>query len=533
MALPKCSIIPKPQKYDTLDGTYVITSDTEVLCIPEFMKAGKFISNFLKTKKNASDGTIKFFKDNKIPAEGYKLKISPDGITVAASDENGAFYGAVTLKLMIMQSKKASGVSVLSCAYIYDYPKYSYRGCMMDEARHFYGVDAVKKTLDNMALLKLNKFHWHLCDDQGYRIESEVFPLLNEISSKRKYELLGGAEILSKLGLNKSGEEYFRYYKKDEIREIVEYANKLCIDIIPEIDLPGHTVAILAAYPELSCLKGKYEVYCENGITKDILCVSQEETYDFIEKLLTEITELFPYKYFHMGGDEAAKGHEIWEKDCSVCQAKMKELGLKNGKELQVYFNNRVNDILKKLGKTSIEWNDGIGENTDADIVGHYWITRGPLWVKNENNKRKFIVSTCPSLYFDYNNAVVPLKKVYKFDAVKSGFINEKNVLGLEFESWSEWIDTYDAWEFSVYPRAYAFAEIAWTKDEYKNYKDFYKRLDFFKMYMRSKNINYSRIEKRLWFKLRNKTVFHLGNRGVEYKYNEELKTKELKEKNI
>ena len=150
MALPKCSIIPKPQKYDSLDGTYVITSDTEVLCIPEFMKAGKFISNFLKTKKNASDGTIKFFKDNKIPAEGYKLKISPDGITVAASDENGAFYGAVTLKLMIMQSKKASGVSVLSCAYIYDYPKYSYRGCMMDEARHFYGVDAVKKTLDNI-----------------------------------------------------------------------------------------------------------------------------------------------------------------------------------------------------------------------------------------------------------------------------------------------------------------------------------------------------------------------------------------------
>lgn len=532
MSLPKYSIIPKPQKYDALEGTYIVTSDTEVLCYPEFMKAGKYISNFLKTKKDAHEGSIKFVKDDKIPAEGYRLKVSNEGILISSSDVNGAFYGAVTLKIMIMQSKKSSGVAVLNCAYIYDYPKYSYRGGMMDEARHFFGVEAVKKTLDNMALLKLNKFHWHLCDDQGYRIESEVFPLLNEISSKRKYELLGGAEILSKLGLNKGGDEYFHYYKKDEIREIVEYAKNLCIDIIPEIDLPGHTVAILAAYPELSCLKENYEVFCENGITKDVLCVGQDKTYDFVEKLLTEVAELFPYKYFHMGGDEVLKGRKIWEKDCPVCQAKMKELGLKNGKELQVYFNNRVNEMLKKLGKTSIEWNDGIGDNTDADIVGHYWLLRSPSWIKAENNKRKFIVSTCPSLYFDYSYAIAPLKKVYKYNVVKSGFINEKNVMGIEFESWSEWIDTYDAWEFSVYPRIFAFAEVAWTEDKFKNYKDFYKRLDFFKMYMKSKNINYSRLEKKLWFKIKNKTVFHLGNRGAEYEYNEQLKMKELKENN-
>ncbi len=527
MSLPKYSIIPKPQKYDVLEGTYTVTSDTEVLCVPEFMKAGKYISNFLKTKKDAKNGSIKINKDPSIKKEGYKLKIKPEGITITASDENGAFYGVITLKIMIMQAKTAKGVSVLQCAYINDYPKFLYRGEMMDEARHFFGVEAVKKALDQMAMLKLNKFHWHLSDDQGYRIESEVFPLLNEISSKRKYELLGGAEILSSAGIQKGGDEYFHYYKKAEIREIVEYAKNLCIDIIPEIDLPGHTVAILAAYPELSCLKGTYEVFCENGITKDVLCVGQEETYDFVEKLLTEVAELFPYKYFHIGGDEAIKGHKLWEKECPVCQEKMKELGLKNGKELQVYFNNRVNEMLKKLGKTSVEWNDGIGDNTDSDIVGHYWIYRGPSWVKSENNKRKFIVSTCPALYFDYNHAVTPLKKVYKFNVVKSGFINEKNVLGIEFESWSEWIDTYDAWEFAVYPRVIAFAEIAWTEDKFKNYKDFYKRLDFFKMYMKSKKINYSRIEKNLWFKLKNKNVFHLGNRGAEYKYNEKIKAEE------
>ena len=530
MKSPKYSIIPKPQKYDVLDGTYTVTSETEILCYPEFLKAGKYLSNFLKTKKDARNGSIKFLKDEKLPKEGYKLRVTTDGIEISSSDENGAFYGAVTLKLMIMQSKTSSGTAVVNFSYIYDYPKYSYRGGMMDEARHFYGVNAVKKTLDNFALLKINKFHWHLSDDQGYRIESEVFPLLNEISSKRQYELLGGAEILSKAGIEKGGDEYFHYYKKDEIREIVEYAKNLCIDIIPEIDLPGHTVAMLAAYPELSCLKGNYEVFCENGITKDILCAGQEDTYDFVEKLLTEVSELFPYKYFHMGGDEAIKGHTIWEKECPFCQAKMKELGIKKGKDLQVYFNNRVNEILKKLGKTSIEWNDGIGDNTDSDIIGHYWLYRTPSWIKNENNKRNFIVSTCPALYFDYTNSMVPLKKVYKFDVVKSGFIKDKNVMGIEFESWSEWIDTYDAWEFSVYPRIFAFAENAWTQDKYKNYKDFYKRLDFFKMYMKSKNINYSRIEKKLWFKVKNKTVFHLGNRGAEYKYNEKLKTAEYGE---
>lgn len=530
MRAPKYSIIPKPQKYDVIEGTYTVTSETAVLCVPEFIKAGKFLSDFLKTKKNATGGEIRFNKDEKIRPEGYILKINSEGITVSASDENGAFYGAVTLKIMLMQAKTADGVAVLNGAYIYDYPKYSYRGGMMDESRHFFGVDAVKRALDNMALLKLNKFHWHLSDDQGYRIESEVFPLLNEISSKRQYKLLGGAEILSKIpGLQKGGGEYYHYYKKSEIREIVEYAKNLCIDIIPEIDLPGHTVAILAAYPELSCLKGNYEVFCENGITKDVLCAGQEQTYEFVEKLLTEVCELFPYEYFHMGGDEASKGHKIWENQCPVCQAKMKELGLDKGKDLQVYFNNRVNEMLKNLGKTNIEWNDGIGENTDSDIVGQYWIYRTPAWTKRENDKRKFIVSPCPTLYFDFSYAQVPLKKVYNYNVAKSGFVNEKNVLGVEFESWAEWIDTDNAWQFSVYPRIFALAEVAWTEDNIKNYKDFYKRLEFFKAYMRMKGINYSRLEKKK-LRVKNRSVYHLGERGNEYKYNEKIKCERLGE---
>ncbi len=526
MSAPKYSIIPKPQRYDVLDGTYTVTQDTAVLCIPEFIKAGKYLSDFLKTKKDAQNGSIKFNKDNKIKSEGYVLKVSKDGITISASDEKGAFYGAVTLKIMIMQSKHADGIAVINCSYISDYPKFAFRGGMMDESRHFFGKDAVKRALDNFALLKLNKFHWHLCDDQGFRIESEEFPLLNEISSKRRYEFLQGDGLIGKLGMKQGGDEYFHYYTKDEIREIVDYADKLCIDIIPEIDLPGHTVAILAAYPNLSCLKGSYEVYCASGITKDVLCVSQDETYDFVTRLLKEVFELFPYRYFHIGGDEAAKGHKIWENDCPNCKIAIEELGLKSGAQLQGVFINRINKFINECGKICIEWNDGISDNTDENIIGQYWIYRSPAWVKRENIKRKYIISPCPTLYFDYTYSMSSLKKVYNYNVAKTGFIHEENVLGIEFESWSEWIVNESVWQYSVYPRIFAVAEGAWTEDKFKNFKDFYKRLDFFKGYMKAKNINYSRIEKKTC-KVRNKYGFHFGHLGAEYKYNEKLKKAE------
>ena len=231
MKAPKYSIIPKPQRYDVLDGSFTITSDTAVLCVPEFIKAGNYLSSFLKTKANAHNGAIKFNKDEKIRKEGYKLKVTSEGVTITASDENGAFYGAVTLKIMIMQSKQSNGVAVVNGAYIYDYPKYEFRSAMMDESRHFFGKDAVKRTLDNISLLKLNKFHWHLSDDQGYRIESEEFPLLNEISSKREYELLGGCNNLAFPELQKGGEEYCHYYKKDEMGIYISFSISDIIEV--------------------------------------------------------------------------------------------------------------------------------------------------------------------------------------------------------------------------------------------------------------------------------------------------------------
>lgn len=526
MSSLKYSIIPKPQQYKTLDATYTVTTETAVLCVPEFIKAGKYLSEFLKTKKDAKDGAVKFNKDASLKAESYRLRVDNSGIVITAADERGAFYGAVTLKIMIMQSKQGSGKAVISGADIYDYPKYSYRSGMLDVSRHFFGVDVVKRLLDSMALLKLNKFHWHLSDDQGFRIESEKFPLLNEKGSRRAHEYLDSDGYLNN-HITHGGDEYFHYYTKAEIREIVEYAGSLCIDVIPEIDMPGHTVAFLAAYNNLSCLKGEYETHGMNGITRDILCAGQEETYDFIKELLTEVTALFPYEYFHVGGDEAGKGHKIWENECPVCKKAIEENGLKSGAELQEYFSNRVNKILNDLGKTSIEWNDGFGDKTDGNIVCQYWTFRGPAWLAKEGKRRKFIISPDPYYYFDETYARTSLKRAYNFAPVKVGYTGPKeNILGIEFETWTEWITDEEALQFAIYPRIFALAENAWTEDKFCRYKDFYKRLEFFKGYMRSKEINYSRLEKKK-FGIKNPSVYHLGNMGVEYKYNEKLKEAE------
>lgn len=525
MSKAKYSIIPKPQKYSVNDSTYRVTTDTAVLCNAEFIKAGRYLSNFLKTKDNASNGAIKISKDDNLKSEAYRLKINEDGIFITASDERGAFYGAVTLKLMIMQSKQSDGVALLNGCDIYDYPQYGYRGGMLDESRHFFGVDTVKKLLDNMALLKMNKFHWHLSDDQGYRIESEIYPLMNEIGSKREFEFFKSNTV--GIPFKAEGDEYFRYYKKDEIREIVQYAENLCIDVIPEIDIPGHTMAFIAAYKELSCLGDGCKVACENGVMKDILCAGKESTYEFIENLLSEVCELFPYNYFHIGGDEASKGHKVWENDCPDCKKVMEENGFKKGAELQGYFANRINKFLNSKGKSCIMWNDGVAENIDNNIIGQYWVFRSPAWVKKENEKRKYIVSPCPTFYLDITYAKASLKKAYNYLPAKSGFVKDENVLGIEFETWTEWITDEKSVEFSIYPRIFAVAENAWTDDKLKNFKDFYKRLDFFKAYMRTKNINYSRVEKKIWFKFKNSVIYHLGNKGPEYKYSEELKAQE------
>lgn len=513
----KYNIIPKPVSYEVLEGSYTVSSATQVLCVPEFLGAANYLTAFLKTKPQEGAGAIHIKKVDGMEPESYTLKVTSNDILITASDDAGAFYGVVTLKMILMQAKKQDGKAIVQALSITDKPRYSYRGLQMDESRHFFGKEIVKKVLDNMAFLKLNTFHWHLSDDQGYRVESKIFPLLNEISAKRKYAGLKGCS------LNNRGGEYYHYYKQEEIKEIVAYAKKLHIDVIPEIDVPGHTVAILAAYPQLSCNENQLEVFCKNGITKDILCAGKEEVFEFLDQLFGELCTLFDGKYFHIGGDEAADGHKNWHK-CPKCQKVMQENGYTKEVELQGYFMSRVNDILKKYGKTSVAWNDCINDSFDNSIICQYWDSRNLKAVREQAYKREIILSPGSHFYFDVKYARIPLKKVYKFNEKKAGFNDPKQkIRGVECEHWSEWIDSEEALQFSMFPRVVAFAEVAWTELDNRNYKDFTKRLEWYKAYLKKLDIHYSRVEKRMW-SARQSQHFSLGADGKEFKRSEELR---------
>lgn len=515
------NIIPKPNYYLHGNSKYSVSSNTKVLCHESFKAAADILTSYLKTSQDANEGSIKIALVDGLLSEEYELKITNNGIIINASTFAGALYGCVTLKTILMQATKQDGKAILETLVIKDSPENSYRGLMLDCCRHFFDVETVKSVLDYMLFLKLNKFHWHLSEDQGFRIESKVFPILNEIGSKRNSRHLTNKA----LGFESDGETYHCYYTQDEIKEIVAYAAERCIEVIPEIDVPGHTMSILAAMPELSCDGRKREVIDVAGVSDAILCAGNENTFDFLDRLFEEVCSLFPSPVFHIGGDEAFKGYKIWEK-CDKCQKKKTELGLNDEKELQVWFMNRVSEILKKYGKTPVAWDDCMSDSLDSSIKGQLWRQNAVSVIKKQSLKRDIIVSPTMYFYFDWKYSITPLKKVYKFNKYKLGFTKpEQRAIGLECELWTEWIDGRDALEFSAYPRVNAFAEVAWTEFKNRNYKDFYKRLEWYKTYMNKKGINYSRVES--GFGLSRAFIYHLGSEGKEYKKSMELKNKE------
>lgn len=517
--MEKYNIIPRPNKYVYGDSSYEISSKSEVLCSKEFVGAGNYLTDYLKTSPEPNEGFIKITKVDGMPSEAYALKITNDGVFINASDYAGALYGAVTLKTILMQTKKENGKAVLNTLVIEDKPNNAYRGAMLDCSRHFFEPEIIKGLLDNMAFLKLNKFHWHLSDDQGFRIESKLFPELNEIGSKRASRHLKGC------GLEHDNVEDFHYYTQEEIKDIVAYAKKLNIEVIPEIDLPGHTMAILAAKPELSCTGEPNEVLTINGISKSILCAGNEAVFDFLEKLFDEICPLFPSDRFHLGGDEAFRGYKLWD-DCPKCTELKQREGIDSNKNLQIWFMNKVAEILKKHSKTAVAWDDCMGDSLDSSIACQYWRPNAGVTVRKQSYKREVIISSTSYFYLDLKYSVTSLKKTYKFNKVKVGLNKpEQNVLGLECEIWTEWIDSKASLEFSAFPRMNAVAEVAWTEIKSRNFKDFYKRLDWYKTYMKIKNINYSRVEG--GFFVPKGLVYHLGEDGNEFKKSNELKNNE------
>lgn len=399
---------------------------------------------------------IVYAVDPDIPKSGYKLKVGMDGVKVWSSDDDGAFYAKMTVRQLLSDGN-------LKDIEIYDYPRYAHRGFMLDCARHFWSIDVIKRILDVIAELKFNVFHWHLTDDQGWRMQVEKYPLLTEVGSRR-------------FATRRDGKPVNGYYTKDDMREIVRYAKKLHIEVMPEVDIPGHTAAAIASYPYLSCTGERISVKESFGIHREVLCPGKPEVYEFIENVLNEMFEIFPYKYVHLGGDEALRINWL---NCEDCQRVMAENGLKDEDELQAWFMGKINDFCVKHGKTVVNWNDGmVGENVADGIVVQYWqesdINRR-VAVREMNKGKGGIISPFNSYYLDYPHGMTPLRKTFMLNPELDGIVRTDCILGVEAPLWTEYVETEEKIYSMIFPRLLAVAERAWSP-WHKDYKDFKSR---------------------------------------------------------
>lgn len=399
------------------------------------------------------------YRESPLPDEAYALEIGQEQVVISAKGKAGYANGLTTLYQMIVGAASQS----IPCGTLRDAPKYAVRGLMLDVCRHFFTVDEVKKIIEQAALLKINRFHWHLSEDQGYRIESTVFPKLNEISSWRALHPL---DPMVSAGLAQKGERYGGYYTKEEIREVVAFAAARNMEVVPEIDLPGHSSAVLAAFNALTCSGEPLEVKNRFGIHERIYCAGNEKVFDFLQALLDEVCELFPSPYFHIGGDEAPKS--IW-KTCPACNHVMAQEGLKSYEALQSYFMNRVIAHLKTKGKTAIVWNESVAPHTlDDSAIVQYWFEMHPgesYMPPEVAAGRKFIMSSMNQLYCDNSYADLPLKATYLYNPqMRDCPVPEDSVLGIEAAVWTEWNARNEDIEKQLYPRLLAVAECAWSR---------------------------------------------------------------------
>ena len=410
-----------------------------------------------------------------IPAEGYRIDISARRAQLSAGDDAGLFYGLQTLLQL------ADERGNLPCVSIEDHPRYRYRGLHLDVCRHFCPVRVIKHYLDWMASCKLNTFHWHLTDDQGWRIEIKRYPRLTEIGGYRTRTQIGGFHedpITYEQG------RYGGYYTQDEIREVVAYAAERHIAVIPEIEMPGHATAALAAYPELACGHGpkSFETSGRWGVLDDVFCPGKEQTFEFLEGVLDEVLELFPSKLIHIGGDECPR---VRWKECPDCRARMEDEGIEDEAGLQTYLTLRIGRHLEAKGRRLIGWDEILdGELAPGAVVMSWRGTRGGIAAARR--RHEVIMTPSTYLYFDkkatdsydepvsLSSSLLPLEKIYGYDP-DEGIAPEdrRYLLGVQANLWTEFIRTEGRASFQLLPRIYALAEIAWSPVERKSWREF------------------------------------------------------------
>lgn len=508
-------IIPQPSSVKVLKGSFNAAGKS-FFCDPKFGDLAKLNIDRFANRLSLVSGKMSttsvgvanmnfvpnegfvFIKDANIALEGYELLVTKKSVVVKASDENGVIYAIETIKQLlptdIYGKEQAKDVKYsIPCVDIKDAPRFAYRGMLLDCARHYFSVQEIKRFLDMLAVHKMNRFHWHLTDDQGWRIEIKKLPRLKEISAYRN------GTIIKKDWDSNDGIRYGYCYSQEEIKEIVNYASSLGITIIPEIDLPGHMLGALAAYPELGCTGGPYEVWKSWGVSDEVLCVGKEETFKFLETVLGEVMDLFPSEYIHIGGDECPKNR--W-KECPACQAKIKELGLKDDDKhtkesyLQNYVTARVQKFVNDHGKKIIGWDEILeGDLAKGATVMSWQGVSGGI----EAAKRGYdaIMSPNSFLYFDYYQSSevdkepfgiggnLPIEKVYSYEPYDGMPENaQKHILGVQANLWTEYVATPEHLEYMILPRMAALSEIQWSPASEKNFERFKESLKHeFSMY--------------------------------------------------
>lgn len=511
-------VIPLPQEVSLTQGNPFKLNGNVLIAYPEnnalLQRNAEFLSEYIrqstgyapKTKAIAAGEQVKnaitLGLDPDIAnKEGYVLTTTPEGISINGQTENGVFYGIQTLRKSIPAEAKGATI-LIPAGEIKDEPRFSYRGMHLDVGRHFFPIEFIKKYIDLLALHNMNTFHWHLTEDQGWRIEIKKYPKLTEIGSQRSRTVIG------RNTQEYDNTPYGGFYTQEEAKEIVKYAQERYITVIPEVDLPGHMLAALAAYPEMGCTGGPYEVCPRWGVFKDVLCIGNDKTMQFLEDVMSEIIEIFPSEYVHIGGDEAPR--DRW-KECPKCQARIKAEGLKADKNhtaedrLQSYCMTRIEKFLNSKGRRIIGWDEILEGDVAPNATVMSW--RGASGgIKAAQMGHDVIMTPNTYCYFDYYQTAdtkdeplgiggyVPIEKVYSLDPTFD--LNEeqkKHIIGAQANLWTEYIATTEHVEYMVLPRMAALAEVQWTQPEKKDFKDFTTRLASLMKFYQRDGFNYAK----------------------------------------
>lgn len=492
-------VVPLPREITAVDGAPFVLDEQVKILYPEgdadMKRNAEFLAQYVLEstgkKLSVQAGTegkraivlsLGLETEN---AEAYRLEVSEQNVKITAQTAAGVFYGVQTLRKSLPVVKEAQ--LLLPQTVINDAPRFSHRAMMLDVCRHFFSLDSVKRYIDLLALHNINRFHWHLTDDQGWRIEIKKYPELTQIGSKRKETVIG------RNSGKYDGKPYGGYFTQEEAKELVAYARDRYITVIPEVDMPGHMQGALSAFPDMGCTGGPYEVWPMWGVSEEVLCAGNPKTLAFVKDVLSELLEIFPSKYIHIGGDECPKVR--WEK-CPKCQAKIKALGLKKDKEhtaeqkLQSYFMSEVEKFLNAKGRQIIGWDEILegGVAPNATVMAWRGVNEG---VKAAQMHHDVIMVPTTYLYFDYYQSndreheplaiggYVPLEKVYSFEPVPSELTPEeaKHIIGTQANLWTEYVTSFRHVEYMVLPRMDALSEVQWMQPEQKNYQDFLGRM--------------------------------------------------------